>query len=124
MEVNKEQGEFTYIIYKNNSLQELILFFPVIKWKFNFFCREISHIALQFFIPGEGRGHAVLPCRASLIFLTAFLLRILSGHYPQRWTEYQTLQTQIHTYVRGRSDRMAADLVPALPEVPGANDRE
>ncbi len=31
MEVNKEQGEFTYIIYKNNSLQELILFFPVIK---------------------------------------------------------------------------------------------
>ena len=68
MEVNKEQGEFTYIIYKNNSLQELILFFPVIKCKFNFFCREISHIALQFFIPGEGRSHVVLLYRIAVIF--------------------------------------------------------
>ena len=103
MEVNKEQGEFTYIIYKNNSLQELILFFPVIKWNSIFLPWNIP-TALQFFIPGEGRGSCCFALSDNSYF---FFYSVLMTE----WTlaQRETLHNQLTGYFPDWSLILAAN---------------
>jgi hypothetical protein len=49
-------------------LQDLFIFFPLIKQEFIFYHREISHTALQFFITDERKDDAFLLFRRSVVF--------------------------------------------------------